>query len=115
MYLGIFIKKYYFSICNFHIDFLLNDKTEDIKSSGSNSISKDSSVAFKGDTIHNQKNKVKKKQTVSNPDYVPPNDGSNNGKWCNNRHKFLTNDSNCYFGKGLQKRNRYRGGRQNSE
>lgn len=95
--------------------FSCNDKAEDIKSSGSNSISKDSQVAFKGDTIHTQMNKVKKKQTVNSPDYVPPNDGSSNGKWCNNRHKFLTNDSNCYFGKGLQKRNRYRWGRQNSE
>lgn len=76
-------------------------------------IEADTSAAYKGDTGAEIKNNIKKKQKVKSPDYVPPIDGGSNGKWCNNRHKYLTSDSNCYFGKGLQKRNRYRWGRQN--
>ncbi len=54
-----------------------------------------------------------RKQTVKRPDYIPPEDGGVNEKWSNNRNKILMRDSNCYFGKGLQKKHRYRGGRQN--
>jgi hypothetical protein len=44
------------------------------------------------------------KHDISNPDYVPPCDGGINGKWCNNRHKMLTNENNCYFRRGNEKR-----------
>lgn len=55
------------------------------------------------------------KQVDNQPDYVPPRNGGYNKKWNCNRHKELRKDSNCYFGKGLQKRHRYRQGWQNQE
>lgn len=80
---------------------------------GNENVVIDSSVAFRGDTTNENANNIKKKHRVNSPDYIPPIDGGNNEKWCYNRHKILKSDSNCYFGKGLQKRNRYRWGRQN--
>ena len=67
------------------------------------------------DSVTKEGVKPLKKQTIKRPDYIPPENGGVNEKWSNNRHKVLTRDSNCYFGKGLQKRHRYRGGRQNLE
>jgi len=67
------------------------------------------------DSVKKEDVKPIKKQTIKKPDYIPPENGGVNEKWSNNRHKVLMRDSNCYFGKGLQKRHRYRGGRQNSE
>lgn len=65
-------------------------------------ITKESS-SNKCDTVSTICNKCFNKHEVSNPDYVPPCDGGVNGKWCNNRHRLLTNDSNCYFLKGNKK------------
>lgn len=95
--------------------FSCKEDAEDLKNITNTELSKDTAVANKGDTTFTINNKSKKKHSVKYPDYVPPNDGGNNEKWCNNRHKMLTKDSDCYFGKGLQKRNRYRWGRQNLE
>lgn len=43
-------------------------------------------------------------------DYVPPRDGGVNKYWYGNRSRKLSNDSNCYFGKGKGNRHRYRWG-----
>lgn len=40
-------------------------------------------------------------------DYVPPRDGGVNKYWYGNRNRRLSNDSNCYFGKGKGKRHRW--------
>ncbi|MFA7359659.1 MAG: hypothetical protein WC139_01345 [Candidatus Kapaibacterium sp.] len=73
----------------------------------------DTVVKLVNDSITKETVKPVKKQTIKKPDYIPPEDGGINEKWSNNRNKVLMRDSNCYFGKGLQKRHRYRGGRQN--
>ena len=65
---------------------------------------KENTVESQCDTTSNLCDKCVKNHGVNNPDYVPPCDGGVNGKWCNNRHRMLTNDSNCYFKRGNQKR-----------
>ena len=46
-------------------------------------------------------------------EYVPPRDGGVNKYWYGNRNRKLSNDSNCYFGKGRGNRHRYRWGQNN--
>ncbi len=65
---------------------------------------KENSVEVSYDTTSNLCDKCVKKHEVNNPDYVPPCDGGINGKWCNNRHRMLTNDSNCYFKRSNRKK-----------
>jgi hypothetical protein len=66
--------------------------------------SKDNSIESRCDTVSILCDKCIKKHDISNPDYVPPSDGGVNGKWCNNRHRMLTNDSNCYFKRSSKKK-----------
>jgi hypothetical protein len=66
--------------------------------------SKDNLQEIKCDSMVNLCDKCLNKHDINNPDYVPPCDGGINGKWCNNRHKMLTNENNCYFRRGNEKK-----------
>jgi len=56
-----------------------------------------------------KKNFIRRNQRVNqDTDYIPPRNGGVNKYWYGNRNRKLSNDSNCYFGKG--KRHRYRHG-----
>ena len=66
--------------------------------------SKEKSIVNQCDSVSNYSDKCINKHDDSNPDYVPPCDGGVNEKWCNNRHRMLTNDSNCYFRRGNLKK-----------
>lgn len=91
-------------------------KEENTGGSGGNNIkSKSEDVLLNKESSTDTSNKSIDKQIDSQPDYVPPKNGGNNKKWYCNRNKILMKDSNCYFGRGLQKRHRYRHGWQNSE
>lgn len=92
--------------------FSCKTENKDIINHDSSVLKVDTNVVITKDSALKETVKPTKKQTVIKPDYVPPENGGVNEKWSNNRHKVLTRDSNCYFGKGLQKRHRYRGGRQ---
>lgn len=96
---------------------LFSCKTEnkDIKSSDNTGEKIDTVVDLVKDSVTKEAIKPIKKQSVKKPDYIPPENGGANEKWSNNRHRILSKDSNCYFGKGIQKRHRYRGGRQDLE
>ena len=41
----------------------------------------------------------------TNPDYIPPECGKCNGKWNNYRHRDIMTERECYFGKGIKKKN----------
>lgn len=92
-------------------------KTENtnVKNNESTSIKTDTVVKLVQDSVAKKYAKPIEKQPVKRPDYIPPENGGVNEKWSNNRHRTLSKDSNCYFGKGIQKRYRYRGGRQDLE
>jgi len=92
--------------------FSCKTENKDIMNHDSSVLKAYTTVFIKKDTVTKETVKLTKKQLVNKPDYIPPENGGVNEKWSNNRHKVLTRDSNCYFGKGLQKRHRYRGGRQ---
>lgn len=74
----------------------------------------ENNVVIKKDTVvvtdTVRKHLVIEKQEISQPDYVPPKNGKSNKKWFGNRNRQLMNDRECYFGKGMKKRHRYRGG-----
>ena len=60
-----------------------------------------------------KKNYTKEFNIQKDTDYVPPRDGGVNKYWYGNRNRKLSNDSNCYFGKGKGNRHRYRWGQNN--
>lgn len=93
--------------------FSCKTENKDVNSSDSTVVKIDTVVELVKDSVIKKIVKPIRKQTVKRPDYIPPEDGGVNEKWSNNRNKILMRDSNCYFGKGLQKKHRYRGGRQN--
>jgi len=65
---------------------------------------RENSIENRCDSTYGNGYKCLNKHDVNNPDYVPPCDGGVNGKWFNNRHRMLTNDSNCYFRRGNLKK-----------
>lgn len=68
------------------------------------------------DSIHKQETQINNDKTaVNDTDYIPPRNGGINKKWYGNKNKTLVKDTGCYFGKGLQKRNRYRWGQNNED
>lgn len=68
------------------------------------------------DSISKEEIKLNSEKTISkDTDYIPPRNGGINKKWYANKNKTLVKDTGCYFGKGLQKRNRYRWGQNNEE
>ncbi len=68
------------------------------------------------DTVPKEETELNNDKTVVNDtDYIPPRNGGVNKKWYGNKNKTLVKDTGCYFGKGLQKRNRYRWGQENQE
>lgn len=95
--------------------FTCNSKSE-------TSISKEVEV-IKNDTVQISTNNVrdidtnkpKKKQKLNKPSYIPPGDGEYNEKWNCYRLREMDTKREGYFGRGLQKRHRYRGGWQESE
>jgi predicted small lipoprotein YifL len=64
-------------------------------------------------TPPSNKTYTKRNNDRQNADYVPPRDGGVNKYWYGNRNRKLSNDSNCYFGKGRGNKHRYRWGQNN--
>lgn len=92
--------------------FSCKTENKELNSSETSIVKTDTFVDTVKDTVKKETIKPIKKQTIKRPDYIPPENGGSNEKWSNNRHRGLMRDSNCYFGKGLQKRHRYGWGRQ---
>ena len=102
-------------ICAFTVLSSCTKQNNTSRSGGNSENLKSADSSLNKDTMLDAATKSLYKQVDNQPDYVPPKNGGNNKKWNCNRNKVLTKDSNCYFGKGLQKRHRYRHGWQNSE
>jgi len=112
--------KYLFYIAVFTVLFVYgcgntdkNNETEKVIIYDTNKVTVYDTVKIPETVPDNKTNYTKKFKFQQDTDYVPPRNGGVNKYWYGNRNRKLSNDSNCFFGKGKGNKHRYRRGQNN--